>query len=344
MKRYFAFALTLLLVLSLAACGQGSSAAPAAASPAASGSETAPASSAPAPVSNYPTKAITAIIPYSAGGATDLAGRLVANYWPKHLSGSTLVIENQAGGAAVPGTLAVADADPDGYTLGFNWMASWILRPQIMDTGYAVDDFTFIAGVTVQHTALFVTADSEFKTLDDLLTYAAAHPGDLTYSCGAANSFQQLIAGVLCQATGLDAVHVPYEGARQSALGMMAGDLDFAVLEVPTCAAELQAGTVRMLCTFEDTRYEANTPTIVELGHKNAVCMQRVMFVGPAGMDQAAVKVISDTIKSICADPEFVAKATELSTDIEFADSETITREIKESYTALGPVIKQYMK
>lgn len=344
MKRMLALILAIAMSLCLSACG-GST--PANASAAPSTAPTASASSA-APSSNYPAKAIKIIVPYSAGGATDMGGRVVASVLPSHLTGATCVVENQAGGAAVPGTLAMAQADPDGYTLGYNWEASWLLRPQIMDTGYSYEDYTFIAGITVQKNALYVTEDSPFKTLEDLLSYMKEHPGELNYSCGAAGSWQQMIAGTLFHYADVEAVEVPYEGARPSALAMMAGDVDFCVLELATCTAELEAGTVRALCTFEGKRNEQSTPDVRAIGECGypevaTIAQQRTVICGPAGLPDDVVEKLSASLKSLCEDENFIMLMENCDLVPEFADSETITNEIINNYPLLTDIIKASM-
>lgn len=292
----------------------------------------------------YPEKPVVCIIPYTAGGATDVSGRLLASVVPNYL-GNALIIENQAGGAAVPGTLAVAQALNDGYTLGFNWMASFVLRTQIMDTGFSIDDFTYICGIVMQHNALFVKADSPFQTLEDLVKYAKEHPGELTYSCGAANSWQELIANTFKDAAGVDALMVPYDGARQSALALMAGDLDFAILEIPTCTTEMQAGSVRLLCTFENERsFSApDVMTIAEAGYPQGVAMQRSIIIGPADMQEEQVKKLQEAFKKACEDENFLALAKKSNFFVEWVDGKTVEEEIRQNFERMKPIIEKYM-
>ena len=195
MKKIIALALTMALACSLASCGKsGGETSTDKSNPPSSAATSNPQTPSNAgSADSYPEKAIKMIIPYSAGGASDMGGRVIASCLPTYLPGATIVVENQAGGAAVPGTLAMATADPDGYTIGYNWYASYTLRPQIMETGYTMDDYKFICGITTQMNTLYVTADSPFQTFEDLISYMKEHPGELNYTCGAAGSFQQLI-------------------------------------------------------------------------------------------------------------------------------------------------------
>lgn len=351
MKKLCALALALVMVLTLVACGGSGSAStgttttPDTTTPPATTDTTpaAPAASGSA-ADNYPEKAIKIIVPYSAGGASDMGGRIVASCLPTYLPGATIVVENQAGGAAVPGTQAMATADPDGYTLGYNWYASFTLRPQIMDTGYTIDDFKIICGLTTQMNTLYVTTDSPFQTFEDLISYMKAHPGELNYSCGAAGSFQQLICGSMLQATGTEAVEVPYEGARPSALAMMAGDVDFCLLETATCTAELAAGTVRPLASFESKRNEKShpdCPTIGELGYPEVAEMaaNRTVLCVPAATDQAICDKIEAACEKLCQDENFLMLATNVDLVIEYVDGATCTKEIAASYDMISNLL-----
>ena len=340
MKKAFVWLLTALMILSLAACGEKT--------PTASGSAPDPGSSVTGNADEYPAKAIKLIIPYSAGGATDMGGRVLASTLPTYLPGATIVCENQAGGAAVPGTLAMATADPDGYTVGYNWYASYTLRPQIMDTGYTIDDYKFICGITTQVNTLYVAANSPFQTFEDLINYMKDHPGELNYSCGAAGSFQQLICGSMLNATGTEAVEVPYEGARPSALAMMAGDVDFCLLETATCTAELEAGTVRPLASFEANRNEMshpNCPTIGELGYPEVadVAVNRTVLCVPAATDQAICDKIEAACEELCKDENFIMLMNNCDLVPEFISGAQCEEEIDNCYALLGELIGDTM-
>lgn len=342
MKKIFALVLSMALVCSLASCSK--SGGETSSDKSASASSSAQTPSGTGSVDSYPEKAIKLIIPYSAGGASDMGGRVIASCLPTYLPGATIVVENQAGGAAVPGTLAMATADPDGYTIGYNWYASYTLRPQIMETGYTMDDYKFICGITTQMNTLYVTSDSPFQTFDDLISYMKEHPGELNYSCGAAGSFQQLICGSMLQATGTEAVEVPYEGARPSALAMMSGDVDFCLLETATCTAELGAGTVRPLASFESKRNEGahpDCPTIGELGYPEVaeVAVNRTILCVPAATDQAICDKLEAACEKLCQDENFLTLTDNVDLVIEFVDGATVTEEIANSYEKLGELL-----
>ncbi len=344
MKKFLVFVLSAAMILSLAACG--ATAGTASASPSASSAGTA-ATDAGTSGSSYPSKAITMVVPYSAGGATDIGGRLLCSVLPNYLEGAAVIVENQAGGATIPGCNYIKDSDPDGYTIGYNWGAAWVLRPQIMETGYTNDDFTFICGITVQKNALYVNADSPFQTLDDLLQYAKEHPGELNYSCGASGSYQQLICGALQYYAGFEAVEVPYEGARPAAIGMLAGDLDFCLLELATCSAELAAGSVRCLATFEKERCKStpDVESIVELGYPEVadIATHYCMIVGPAGIPDEVVAKIDAACKAACEDETFLKLAGNSDLYVEYIGAKECKEYVENTYALITPLVDKFM-
>ena len=336
MKKLLALILALLMVLSLVACGEKGSA------------TTDPGAESQSAAEAYPEKAVKIIIPYGAGGSTDMGGRVVASCLPGFLPGN-FVVENQAGGAAIPGTLAVAKEAADGYTLGYNWYASFNFRPQFMDTNYTMDDFTMICGTTIQCNTLFIRPDeTRFNDVDSLIAYIKEHPGELNFSCGAANSWQLLVTLGFLNAYGVGdkCVEVPYTSARESALAMLAGDVDFVLLETATYTAELSAGTVLPICSFEASRNESahpDCPTIGELGHPEVaeVAANRIVICGPKDMDPEIVAKIEAAVGEMCKDENFLVLSAKCNQVIDFKTSAEVTAELHDGYEAVGDLIKE---
>lgn len=340
MKKALALILALAVMLSLAACGQKDT-------PKAD-EQTLGTEEVGSAADKYPEKAVKIIIPYGAGGSTDMGGRVVASCLPGFLPGN-YVVENQAGGAAIPGTLAMAQADPDGYTLGYNWYASFNFRPQFMEANYTMDDFTMICGTTIQCNTLFIRPDeTRFTDAESLIDYIKAHPGELNFSCGAAGSWQLLVALGFLNAfdCGDKAVEVPYTSARESALALFAGNVDFCVVETATFTSELSAGTILPICSFEAERNESahpDCPTIGELGHPEVaeVAANRIVICGPAGMAPEIVAKIENAVKTMCEDENFLALSAKCNQVIDFKTSAEVTAELHDGYEAVGQLIKE---
>ena len=336
MKKAFSLLLVLVMVLSIAACGQTTTSTDT--------STTQPATSG---AGSYPDKSVKIIVPYGAGGSTDMGARVVTSCLPAFLPGN-YVVENQAGGAAIPGTLAVAQEAADGYTLGYNWYASFNFRPQFMQTNYKMEDFTFICGTTIQCNTLFIRQDeTRFHDVDSLIAYIKEHPGELNFSCGAASSWQLLVTKGFLNAYGVgnDCIEVPYTSARESALALMAGNVDFCVLETATFTAELSAGTILPICSFEGMRNEAahpDCPTIGELGHPEVaeVAANRIVICGPKDMDPEVVAKIDAAIAEMCKDENFLMLSAKCNQVIDYKNSADVTAELTEGYAAVGQLIK----
>ena len=326
MKKVLACFLVLVMVLSLTACG---------------GSQT---QSSQAPVNDkYPSKPITCIVPFTAGGGTDVIARMMSSVFPTYCDGGTLVVENQAGGAAVPGTIAVKDAANDGYTISYSFQANWTMRQHVLESAdYTLDDFTLICGIELQHNGIFVRDDSPFKTIQDLIDYAKANPG-MKFSTGPAASYQEIVANGFLMATGIDALNVPYDGARQAALGMIAGDIEFTVSQATTYSSELGAGSVRMLLSFEDETYMEGVPTAKELGLENCTFSHRSLIFGPANLPEDIVLKLEAAFKGICEDETFQKLAKNSNADLQFVDHKTLLEETKAQDDTCIMIIKKTM-
>ena len=343
MKKAFSLLLVLVMVLSIAACGKTTTTTDT--------STTTPDTSTTQPATSgadsYPEKSVKIIVPYGAGGSTDMGARVVTSCLPAFLPGN-YVVENQAGGAAIPGTLAVAQEAADGYTLGYNWYASFNFRPQFMETNYTMEDFTFICGTTIQCNTLFIRqGETRFHDVDSLIAYIKDHPGELNFSCGAASSWQLLVTKGFLNAYGVgnDCIEVPYTSARESALALMAGNVDFCLLETATFTAELEANSITAICSFESMRNEAHPdcPTIGELGHPEVaeVAANRIVICGPKDMDPEVVAKIDAAVAEMCKDENFIALSAKCNQVIDYKSSAEVTAELTDGYMAVGQLIKE---
>ncbi len=291
---------------------------------------------------NFPNKPIVNIVSWAAGGTTDIGQRLVASILPKYL-GQTMVIENQAGGAAVPGTTAIAKAKADGYTIGVNWNASFTLRPAILKVPYKADDYVFIIGMLNQWNVLAVRADSPFKTLDDLIKYAKANPGKLNYSGGGGSaSYQQMLAAVLAKQAKFEAEMVSYDGSRPAVIALLGGNLDFVVAEPGNMMGEIKSGQVRVLCNFENRRLEIlpDVPSLKELGY-DVYFPQSQIIIGPKGIPADRVKILHDAFKKTFEDPEFLRLAKNAGLEIQYKSGEEVKKDIEDTIKKLTPILKE---
>ncbi len=181
----------------------------------------APAASAQA----FPTKPIEVMVPFPAGGSTDLMARATAREMTEFL-GQNVVVDNRGGGAGTVGMAALARERPDGYTLGVVPAAPLVNQPHMRRTPYDLDRFDYVCQLFSSPQALAVKPGSQFENLEQLVDYAKAHPGELTYGSPGPGSLPHLAMERFLQLADVDIEHVPFTGDGPGATALMGGHID----------------------------------------------------------------------------------------------------------------------
>ncbi len=262
-----------------------------------------------------PSKPITLIVPWPAGGSTDRHLRTLAELAGKNL-GQTIVIENKPGGGGTlgPGQMAMT-AKPDGYTLA--QLPMGMLRmPHMQKTPWdPLKDFTYILGVSGYTFGFTVRADSPYKTLAEYLDAARKAPGKIDYgSTGIGSSPHLLIEDLALQAK-VQLNHVPFKGNADLTQALLGGHV-MAMSDASGWDKFVDGGQMRLLATFGEKRTQRwpNVPTAKELGH-DIVYASPYGIVGPRGMDPAVVKTLHDAFKKAMDDPKHVELLAQLNQD-----------------------------
>ena len=253
----------------------------------------------------YPTRPVTFIVPWPPGGSTDIAMRTISTIAEKHL-GQRIVIENKPGVSGTMGAQALAQsAKPDGYTI--SQMPITVYRlPAMMKTNFdPASDFTWIIHLTGYTFGVVVRADSPWKTWADLVAYAKANPGKLTYATPGNGTSLHITMEDIAQREGLKWTQVPYKGYAEGAQALLGGHVD-AHADSTGWAEQVNAGRLRLLVTWgaQRTKRWPNVPTLKELGYP-IVSNSPYGIAGPKGMDPAVVKALHDAFKKALDDPEF---------------------------------------
>ena len=257
----------------------------------------------------YPSKTITCIVPWAAGGSSDVSMRLVASVISEYL-GQGMVIDNQPGGSAIPGTQAQADAAADGYTLGMNTNASFILRPLVADVTYKMDDFTFICAFASQRNVIAVPKDSPFNTIKDLIDYAKANPGKLKFAGSTVASGQHLIGAYLGQEAGCEFTHYPTSGGSESVTVLLGHNADFAIIQAGEGLSSYQSGDIRYLCLMDETR-STTVPDVPTIGEEipelaKIYIPYTSVIVAPKGLPEEVKTKLQDAFQKIMSDEAFL--------------------------------------
>ncbi len=220
----------------------------------------------------WPSRTITAVIPFAAGNANDIVGRIVLDQVSKQV-GQTIVIDNRAGGGGTIGVGAVARAAPDGYTLlvhSSSFSASYSLHQSLpYDT---FKDFAAVVPLGFQPTVLVVAASKPWKTLGELVAEAKAKPGVLNYASAGVGAASHLAAERFRISAGFTAQHIPFKGPVEALTEVMTGRIDFYFLPVAPALNLIRDGKVRALAVSTSKRAQAlpDVPTTAEAGLKDA--------------------------------------------------------------------------
>ena len=244
----------------------------------------------------YPSRPITLIVPWPAGGPTDITMRSMADAAAKHL-GQPIMIENKAGGGGTvgPATMA-ATAKPDGYTLAQMPITVYRL-PLMQKTTWKADDFTYIIHLTGYVFAAFANADTPFKTWEDVVAYAKANPGKITYGSTGSGTSLHLGMEMLAEKSGIKFTHVPFKGAAEVNAAVAGGHVMLGASGT-SIKPLVDAGKARFLNVWTAKRvsFLPDIPTLQELGYPYVIDSPWGIA-GPKGMDPKVVAKIHDAFK-----------------------------------------------
>ena len=262
----------------------------------------------------YPNRNIKLLVPYPAGGTTDLLGRLVAEQIKSGLN-AVVVVENKPGAATTLGAEQVARSEPDGYTI----MIATSTTLAINKTLYKklpydpVKDFAPIALVAAVPFALIVNPTIPAKTLDEFIAYAKANPG-LAYGSAGNGSPHHLGAEMLRSAAGIEIRHVPYRGSVPAMLDVIAGHIPFMVMDLQPALQQIREGKIRVLGVTTSKRVAAapDIPTLAEGGLQGYERVAWQGLVAPAGTPRPIVDALAAQIAKLLSDPEIKSKLTTL--------------------------------
>jgi tripartite-type tricarboxylate transporter receptor subunit TctC len=272
----------------------------------------------------FPSKPVSLIVPWPAGGSTDIYFRKLGEITARHL-GQPLVIENRPGGSGMNGPATMAKtARPDGYTISQLAITAFRI-PHMQKVDWdPISDFTYIIGLAGYTFGIVVKADSPFKTFQDLLAYARANPGKLSYATPGTGTSLHLAMEEIAAKAGVQFLHVPFKGYGDGAIALMGGHVMVQV-DSTGWAKQVDAGAQRLLATLGDKRTRWNAPTVKELG-VDTVSNSPFGLVGPKGMPRDVVKVLHDAFRKSLDDPEYLKVLAQLDQPAWYMSSEDYAR------------------
>jgi tripartite-type tricarboxylate transporter receptor subunit TctC len=253
----------------------------------------------------FPSKQVTILVPYAAGGAVDVLARTLAQSLSKGW-GQQPVVENRAGAGGIIASQALAKAPPDGYTLIL--VASGHPLNQFFYPKLPYDtfkDFTAISEVAYSPLAIVVAKDNPAKNLQELLAQAKAKPDSLSYGMSGNGTSAHLAGELLNHMAGTKIVSIPYKGGAPALTAVIAGDIPISINPLPEIVGQLEGGAVRAMAVTTATRSAAlpDVPTVAEAGVPGYDTAVWWGFLGPAGMPADVVAKIHADLVTALKDP-----------------------------------------
>lgn len=264
--------------------------------------------------SNYPTKPIRLVVPFAAGGTTDLSARLVAEFAGREL-GQTIVVDNKGGAGGSIGMEQVARSAPDGYTIGMATVSTHGSNPAVYPKlGYdPIKDFAPVTNVVAIPSIFAVHPSVPAKTMQEFVALAKANPGKYTFASPGAGSLGHVNIENFMSLAKIDLLHVPYKGAGLALNDAVAGQVNAITDNLSTTLPHVKSGRLRALALLGAQRSPQlpNVPTYAELGYKDMGEGGWFGIVAPAGTPQPIIDKLNAAIHKAMQNPEFKRKVEE---------------------------------
>ncbi|WP_114972273.1 tripartite tricarboxylate transporter substrate binding protein [Rhodoferax ferrireducens] len=281
----------------------------------------------------YPQRPITLVVPWPAGGSTDISMRILAEEAGKYLH-QPVVVENRPGAGGTMAMSTLQTAKPDGYTLA--QMPQPVFR--IVHTQNVlwdpIRDTTPILQISGYTFGIVVPAGSAFRSVADLLNWGRAHPGELTVGSNGIGTTPHTAMQELMDRQGITYVHVPYKGTVEQMVAVASGQLMVGVNSTGF-APYVESGKLRLLATFGEGRSKRwpETPTMKELG-LGVVAMSPYGIVGPRGLSASVVRTLHEAFKAAMHEPSHRKEIAKYDQELNYLGPEEYGRFMRETYAA----------
>jgi tripartite-type tricarboxylate transporter receptor subunit TctC len=261
----------------------------------------------------WPTQPVKIIVPYSPGGTVDFSARQIANKLTEQL-GKAFIVENKVGASGTIGTVSVARAAPDGYTILAN-DTSYAMVPALFKTlpWDHANDIVPVTTILTTPVVLVVPAASPFKTARELIDFAKKNPGKVNFGSGGLGSSTHLNAEMFRKEAGIDVTHIPYKGAGDAMTGIISSQVDMLITASPTAMGQIKGGKIRALAVTGAQRSPAfpDVPTFGEVGLPGYTVTGWFGLAVPKGTPPEVIaKIHAETVKAL-ADPALRARLLE---------------------------------
>jgi tripartite-type tricarboxylate transporter receptor subunit TctC len=293
----------------------------------------------------WPTKAVRFIVPFPPGGSTDVAARTLADKLTRAL-GQQVVVDNRSGGGGAIGTVEAARAAPDGYTLLF--VADPVITLHLVVKNVQFDmqrDFAAVTQVSTQPIAVAVHSSLPVKSVQELIAYAKANPGKLSFAHSGTGSGQHMSGELLKKMTGIDIVHIPYKGGGPAVQDLVGGQVPMGVLGSTPLIPHHKAGRIRIIAFTSKERFAPmpEIPTLHESGLAGFDTTQWLGILAPKGTPAEIIsRVHAESVKALALPDvrERLAQAALLAVGSTPKEFEALIRADLERWTAIAKELK----
>lgn len=299
---------------------------------------------APALAQGYPNKAIRVLVPFPAGGGTDIIARVVTNKLTATL-GWSFVVENKPGSGGNLGVDAAAKAPADGYTVALGQTSNLAINPTLYSKmPYdSVKDLAPVGLVASAPLVMVVAADSPYKTLADVVNASKAKPASINFASPGNGTVAHLASELFQKTAGVKFTHVPYKGSAQAATDLIGGQVQLYMSSVPTLIGHIKNGKMRAIAVTSLKRVDdlAQVPTVAESGYKGFEAVTWFGFVAPAAVPKDIVVRLNAEVNKALQAADVQKKLEDQGADVLGGSPEQFGALIKSDISRWAPIIKE---
>ena len=293
----------------------------------------------PAFAQTYPSKAVTFVVPFPAGGRTDLTARVVAQFLRAEL-GQPVVVVNKPGASGVLGAKEVSNSSADGYTLGF-FSTGFLTTQYTVPTPTNVRDYELVALINMDPAAVAVPVARGWKNLEEFLDHGRRNPGKLRVGINPGSS-AHIFAAAFVKAAGLDVVYVPFRGGGERTTALAGGHIDADFDIVAPLKPMAEGGKVRILAVASDRRVDLykDIPTMRERGVDLVVSSWHGVF-APKGTPATAIATLEAALERLAKTPQFVDQMGKILLGVRYMNRQEFSRFFADEDAGFKPLIEK---
>lgn len=285
----------------------------------------------------YPEKAITMVVPYNAGGSTDIAARIVASSMEEVLK-QPIIIKNVSGAAGLVGLNEVLKATPDGYTIGYTSLGPFVFQPHMRNQPQQIDKAEFIGQDVDSPYIVFVSKSLPWQTFEEMVADLKANPNKYRYGSSGAGTQEHIALGDLFAKIGVKVQHVPFPSDAEKVQSMTAGHTHISVGPMSV----ITQYDMRPLLVLDKQRvsYAPDVPTSLEKGYDSVHTHWHVLYV-PKGTPQECIDLLTETLKNLTASPDYTQKLNKLGLDPAYLSPEETREKALAELDRFGIIIRE---